>query len=75
MQLKRGDLVMIHDPLRGTGSGSGMRGLAFVDSLLGETEVRVRPLNQTHLVSRVPLSAVHAVYSASHVAPDKEFLR
>jgi hypothetical protein len=72
VNLKRGDLVFVFDPVRGTGSGSGHRGLCIVDSA-NEDEVHVRPIASTHQLMRAPLSAIHIVFTATFVA--KELLK
>ena len=67
--MKRGDMVMVFDPVRPTGSGTGFRGLAFVDEP-GELEVKVRPLTTPHVYIRIARSAVHAVFAATDVAEE-----
>jgi hypothetical protein len=67
--LKKGDLAFVFDPVRGTGRGSGHRGLCIVDEA-DKNEAQVRPIAQTHLRMRVPLSAIHIVFSATYVAEE-----
>jgi len=71
MEISRGDLCYIHDPLRPTGSGTGFRGLALVDDV-SDDEAKVRPIDKPHTYVRIQLSAVHAVFAATFVA--REFL-
>jgi hypothetical protein len=71
VKLKKGDLVMVYDPMRpdGSSTGTGQRGLCIVDEV-GETDAKVRPHNQPYPELRVSLSAIHTVYAATFVAEE-----
>lgn len=65
--IKRGDLVLIFDPVRPDGSGLGTRGLYVIGSV-DEAEVIAHPVERLHQRVRLPRTAVHATWAASSVA-------
>jgi hypothetical protein len=71
MEVKRGDLVFVFDPVRPTGSGSGVRGLHMVE-VVTEDEATMRPVDRPHQHVRLPLTVIRIVYPAAFVA--EEFL-
>jgi hypothetical protein len=72
MNVKRGDLVFVFDPMRPTGSATGFRGLAIALAV-DDTEATVVSLAQTHQPFRVALSTIQVAYAASFIAEGELF--